>query len=203
MQVCFTGSAQPVICCETVRRQKQNCTKSYSPLLESGILYCGKRPQMRNIAIFLGLQAHSEIVTVKTQLVLPTVFTCLMKENRLIRCLRDHVEPRSVVFLDPTLSGYLVPWDVFYSSGVGIYSVVRRLIIAVTVITVSGRAGSCSLVKPLWTRYSGWRRRRLRYVDRPFSGRLPLLSLLWSLSPRRWSLRRSRWIRRRSWLLWT
>ena len=149
MQVCFTGSAQPVICCETVRRQKQNCTKSYSPLLESGILYCGKRPQMRNIAIFLGLQAHSEIVTVKTQLVLPTVFTCLMKENRLIRCLRDHVEPRSVVFLDPTLSGYLVPWDVFYSSGVGIYSVVRRLIIAVTVITVSGRAGSCSLVKPL------------------------------------------------------
>ena len=179
MQVCFTGSAQPVICCETVRRQKQNCTKSYSPLLESGWFSAAvKRPQMRNIAIFLGLQAHSEIVTVKTQLVLPTVFTCLMKENRLIRCLRDHVEPRSVVFLDPTLSGYLVPWDIFYLSGVGIYSVVRRLIKAVTVITVSGRAGSCSLVKPLRTRHSGWRRRRFRYVDRPFSGRLPLLSLL-------------------------
>ena len=34
MQVCFTGSAQP-ICCETVRRQKQNFTMSYSPLLAS------------------------------------------------------------------------------------------------------------------------------------------------------------------------
>ena len=95
---------------------------------------------MRNIAIFLGLQAHSEIVTVETQLILPTVFPGQMKENGLIRCLRDHVKPRSVVFLDPTLSGYLVPWDVFYLSGIGINSVVRRLIITVTVIAVSGRA---------------------------------------------------------------
>ena len=79
---------------------------------------------MRNIAIFLGLQAHSEIVTVKTQFVPPSELTGLMKENGLIRCLRNYVKPRSVVFLDPTLSGYLVPWDVFYLSGVGIYSVV-------------------------------------------------------------------------------
>ena len=203
MQVCFTGSAQPVICCETVRRQKQNCTKATLRCWKAVFSTGRKRPQMRNIAIFLGLQAHSEIVTVKTQFVPPSELTGLMKENGLIRCLRDHVKPRSVVFLDPTLSGYLVPWDVFYLSGVGIYSVVRRLIIAVIVITRYGRAGSCSLVKPLCTRYSGWRRRRFRYVDRPFSGRLPLLSLLRSLSPRRWSLRRSRWIRRRSWLLCT
>ena len=202
MQVCFTGSAQPVICCETVRRQKQNCTKSYYPLLESGWFSAVvKRPQMRNIAIFLGLQAHSEIVTIETQLVLPTVFTCLMKENRLIRCLGDHVKPRSVVFLDPTLSGYLVPWDVFYISGMRIHSIVRRLIVVVTVITVPGRAGSCSLVKPLRTRQAGWRRRRLGHVDWPLSGCLPLFGLLRSLSPRRWSLRWSRWIRRRSWLL--
>ena len=138
----------------------------------------GKRPQMRNIAIFLGLQAHSEIVTVETQLILPTVFPGQMKENGLIRCLRNHVKPRSVVFLDPTLSGYLVPWDVFYLSGIGIHSIVRRLIIAVTVITVSGRAGSCSLVKPLRTRQAGWRRRRLRHVDWPLSGCLPLFCLL-------------------------
>ena len=87
---------------------------------------------MRNIAIFLGLQAHSEIVTVKTQFVPPSELTGLMKENGLIRCLRDHVKPRSVVFLDPTLSGYLVPWDVFYISGIRIHSIVRRLIIVVT-----------------------------------------------------------------------
>ena len=90
MQVCFTGSAQPVICCETVRRQKQNCTKSYSPLLESGWFSAAvKLPQMRNIAIFLGLQAHSEIVTVKTQFVPPSELTGLMKENGLVRCLRN------------------------------------------------------------------------------------------------------------------
>ena len=178
MQLCFTGSAQPVICCETVRRQKQNCTKSYSPLLASGCPRLLASDRKCGTLQFLGLQAHSEIVTVETQFVPPSELTGLMKENGLIRCLRDHVKPRSVVFLDPTLSGYLVPWDVFYSSGVGIYSVVRRLIIAVTVITVSGRAGSCSLVKPLRTRHSGWRRRRLRYVDWPFSGCLPLLSLL-------------------------
>ena len=95
---------------------------------------------MRNIAKYLGLQAHSEIVTVETQFVPPSELTGLMKENGLIRCLRDHVKPRSVVFLDPTLSGYLVPWDVFYLSGIGINSIVRRLIITVTVIAVSGRA---------------------------------------------------------------
>ena len=81
---------------KTVQKATLRCWKA---VFSAG----GKRPQMRNIAIFLGLQAHSEIVTVKTQLVLPTVFTCLMKESRLIRCLRDHVEPRSVAFLDPTL----------------------------------------------------------------------------------------------------
>ena len=59
-----------------------------------------------------------------------------MKENGLIRCLRDHVKPRFGVFLDPTLSGYLVPWDVFYISGIRIHSIVRRLIVVVTVITV-------------------------------------------------------------------
>ena len=178
MQVCFTGSAQPVICCETVRRQKQNCTEATLRCWKAVFSIGRKRPQMRNIAIFLGLQAHSEIVTVETQLVLPTVFPGLMKENGLIRCLRDHVKPRSVVFLDPTLSGYLVPWDVFYISGIRIHSTVRRLIVVVTVITVPGRAGSCSLVKPLRTRQAGWRRRRLGHVDWPLSSRLPLLSLL-------------------------
>ena len=167
-----------MICCETVRRQKQNCTKSYSPLLASGCSRLLASDSKCGTLQFLGLQAHSEIVTVKTQFVPPSELTGLMKENGLIRCLRDHVKPRSVVFLDPTLSGYLVPWDVFYLSGIGIHSIVRQLIIAVTVITVSGRAGSCSLVKPLRTRHSGWRRRRLRYVDWPLSGRLPLLSLL-------------------------
>ena len=202
MQICFTGSAQPVICCETVRRQKQNCTKATLRCWKAvGFSAAVKLPQMRNIAIFLGLQAHSEIVTVETQLVLPTVFPGLMKENRLIRCLRDHVKPRSVVFLDPTLSGYLVPWDVFYISGIRIHSIVRRLIVVVTVITVPGRAGSCSLVKPLRTRHAGWRRRRLRYVDWPFSGCLPLVGLLRSLSPRRWSLRWTWRIGWRSWLL--
>ena len=201
MQICFTGSAQPVICCETVRRQKQNCTKSYSPLLASGCSRLLASDRKCGTLQFLGLQAHSEIVTVETQFVPPSEFTGLMKENGLIRCLRNHVKPRSVVFLNPTLSGYLVPWDVFYIRGMRIHSIVRRLIIVVTVITVPGRAGSCSLVKPLRTRHAGWRRRRLRYVDWPFSGCLPLFGLLRSLSPRRWSLRWTWRIRWRSWLL--
>ena len=205
MQVCFTGSAQPVICCETVRRQKQNCTEATLRCWKAVFSIGRKRPQMRNIAIFLGLQAHSEIVTVKNSIPILSFLAHRSDE-------RKWTDPVSAGSCQATIRhisgtqrclGIWYPGDVFYLSGVGIYSVVRRLIIAVIVITRYGRAGSCSLVKPLCTRYSGWRRRRFRYVDRPFSGRLPLLSLLRSLSPRRWSLRRSRWIRRRSWLLCT
>ena len=61
----FTGSAQPVICCETVRRQIQ---KLYNELLSA----VGKRPQMRNIALFVDLQAHGEIITVEVQFVPPS-----------------------------------------------------------------------------------------------------------------------------------
>ena len=113
MQLCFTGSAQPVICCETVRRQKQNCTKSYSPLLASGCSRLLASDRKCGTLQLLGLQAHSEIVTVETQFVPPSELTGLMKENGLIRCLRNKVKPRSVIFLNPTLSWYLVPWDLF------------------------------------------------------------------------------------------
>ena len=100
---------------------------------------------MRNIAKFLGLQAHSEIVTVEIQFVPPSELTGLMIEYGLIRCLRNKVKPRSVAFLNPTLSRYLVTWDVFDIRGTRIHSVIGWLII-VTVITVSRRAGSCSLI---------------------------------------------------------
>ena len=59
MQICFTGSAQPVICCETVRRQKQNCTKSYSPLFASGCSRLLASDRKCGTLQFLGLQAHS------------------------------------------------------------------------------------------------------------------------------------------------
>ena len=94
---------------------------------------------------FLGLQAHSEIVTVEIQFVPPSELTGLMIEYGLIRCLRNKVKPRSVVFLNPTLSRHPVTRDVFDIRGTRIHSVIGWLII-VTVITVSGRAGSCSLI---------------------------------------------------------
>ena len=107
----FTGSAQPVICCETVRRQKQKLYKELLSAVGKRLFSAvGKRPQMRNIANFLGLQAHSEIVTVEVQFVPPSELTGLMKEHGLIRCLRNKVKPRSVMFLYPTLPRYLVTW---------------------------------------------------------------------------------------------
>ena len=86
------------------------------------------------------------------------------------------------MFLNPTLSRYLVTWDVFYIRGTRIHSVVGWLIIVVTVITVSRKAGSCSLIKPLRARHTGWRRRRLRHIDWSFSSCVSLFGLLRSLS---------------------
>ena len=96
MQVCFTGSAQPVICCETVLRQKQNCTKIYSPLLASD-RKCG------TYAVVLDSPSHCECIAIKAHFISPSQFSCLMEKDRLIRSLWNHIQPSTIILLNPSL----------------------------------------------------------------------------------------------------
>ena len=123
---------------KTVQEATLRCWKAV-------VLGCWQATANAEHCKILGLQAHSEIATVETQFVPPSELTGLMKEYGLIRCLRNKVKPRSVVFLYPTLPRYLVTWNVLDIRGTRISSVIGWLII-VAVITVSRRAGRCSLI---------------------------------------------------------
>ena len=80
-----------MICCETVLRQKQNCTINYSLLLASG-RKCGTKGNKKDS------QSHREGIAVKAHLISSSQFSRLVEKDRLIRSLWNQIQPRAITF---------------------------------------------------------------------------------------------------------
>ena len=138
MQVCFTGSAQPVICCETVRRQNKT--------VQEATLRCWQATANAEHGNFVDSQSHRECIAIKAHFISPSQFSRLVEKYQLIRSLWNQIQPRAIILLNPSLPRHLVSWHVFNIRGAWIHSVIGWLIIAITVSTVSRGTGSCSLI---------------------------------------------------------
>ena len=143
----------------------------------------------------MDLESHSESVAIKASFILPSDFTWLMEKDGLIRCLRDHVKPSSVIFADPALLRHRITRHIFDLRSLWIGSVIRWSPAFPTVVAVSGRARwLAAWVKPLGTRHSSGRSRRLRNPKWPLPCLVSRVRLIGTFPPRRswW------WIRRRA-----
>ena len=86
------------------------------------------------------LKSHRESVTIKGSLILPSQLTRLMEKDGLIRRLRNHIKPSTIILLDPALLWNSIARYIFDLRILWIVLIVRRPVILVAVIAASGRA---------------------------------------------------------------
>ena len=139
---CCCLSQEALSLWSAVRRVRRQNQKLYKQLLEA----TGRLAANAAHVHWKDLQSHREGVSIEIHFVSSSQFSWLVEKDRLIWSLWNHIQPWTIVFLNPSLSWNSISWNVFHIACTGICSVVWWLIVWITVISVSWRAWWCSLI---------------------------------------------------------